>query len=71
MLRGKTTLFIDQDGKMVYAKTTRELREKIRGRISKMYITINDITYHIGYIVGDRWLSAYMPIMIPQSDDLD
>lgn len=68
MLNGKLTLFIDQHGQIVYARTTRELREKIAGRINKMYITINDITYHVGYVVGNRWLSAYMPIMIPQDE---
>ena len=46
MLNGKLTLFIDQHGNIVYARTTRELRKKLRGRVDKMYRTINDITYH-------------------------
>lgn len=66
MLRGKLTLFIDQYGTTYFAKTLKELREQIPGRCSKMYVdTKEGITLHVGYVIGDHWLTAYQRVEIP------
>lgn len=68
MLHGKYTLFIDQYGNCWEARTVLELRDKIGGgRVSKMYV--NDRSgncYHIGYVIGRHWCTAYVPVRILQ-----
>lgn len=68
MLHGKCTLFIDQYGNRWEARTVSELRDKIGGGlVSKMYV--NDRSgnrYHIGYVIGHYWCTAYMPVRILQ-----
>lgn len=60
MLRGKPTLLIDQYNQHVYARTLKELREQVRGRVSRMYVDDADgRPLHIGYVVGQRWFTAY------------
>ncbi len=63
-MRGKQTMYIDQYGNRFYAKTLKELREKLGGgKISKMYVDGKDgKTYHIGYVVGKHWLNAFTPL---------
>ena len=63
-MRGKTTLFIDQYGSKLWARTVRELRELAGGgRVSKMYVDKKvGGTMHVGYVVGARWFSAYHPV---------
>jgi hypothetical protein len=64
-MRGKLTLYIDQYGQRYYAYTLKELKQKhyIPGKISKMYVNGKDgKTYHIGYVIGQYWLTAYIPI---------
>ena len=50
------------------ARTVSELRDKIGGGlVSKMYV--NDRSgnrYHIGYVIGRYWCTAYMPVRILQ-----
>jgi len=61
-MRGKFTVYLDQCGRTHTARTVRELRSKIPGRMSKMYIDKADGTYrHVGYVIGRLWLSAYVP----------
>jgi len=60
------TLYIDQWGSKFYAATIKELREQIPGRCSKMYIDRKDgSTLHIGYVVGQHWLTMYRRVEIP------
>ena len=66
MLKGKLTIFIDQYGNVFKARTLKDLKENMgcRGKISKMYCDVPDkegktTTYHIGYVIGDHWLTAY------------
>ena len=63
-MRGKLTLFIDQYGDHVWARTVRELREKVgSGRVFKVYCDKKDgSTVHCGYAIGRRWFSAYHPV---------
>jgi hypothetical protein len=61
MKKQKTTrVFIDQYGSAHYTKTLTELRARIGGRLSKMYIDDkNGEALHIGYVIGALWLTEY------------
>jgi hypothetical protein len=58
-MKNKTRVFIDQYSRAHYAHTLKELRDRLGGRISKMYIDENGETMHIGYVIGNLWLSEY------------
>jgi hypothetical protein len=62
-MNGQTVCYIDQYGHHIYARTVRELRAKCGvGRVSKMYNDgLDGGVYHIGYVVGQRWFSAFIP----------
>jgi hypothetical protein len=66
-MNGHLCLYIDQYGQRWYARTVRELRQKVGGgRVSRMYIDKKDgSTVHIGYVVGPHWCSAYAPVERP------
>lgn len=68
MLHGKYTLFIDQYGNRWEACTVSELRDKIGGgRVSKMYCDDKSgKCYHVGYVIGRHWCTAYVPVRILQ-----
>lgn len=60
-MNGNLTLFVDQYGHTIKASTVRELQMKADGgRISKMYKGNKEVV-HIGYVVGNRWFTAYTP----------
>lgn len=59
-------LYIDQNGERVWARTVRELQQYVHGRVSKMYVDGKDgRTYHVGYVVGQRWFSEFTPTRKP------
>lgn len=66
-MNGKAILYIDQYGSKFWSTTLTELREKIGGgRVSKMYRDKKDgSTVHVGYVIGQHWLSAYQPCEVP------
>lgn len=67
MLHGKYTLFIAQYGNRWEARTVSELRDKIGGRVSKMYVDDKSGNrYHVGYVIGRHLCTAYMPVRILQ-----
>lgn len=62
-MKGKRILYRDQFGYTWFAKSIRNLREQIPGRVSKMYVDgMNGKTYHVGYVVGKHWCTAYTPM---------
>lgn len=65
-MNGELTLYIDQWGSKYWAKTVKELRERVGmggSRVSKMYRDKKDgRTVHVGYVVGEHWLTAYRPV---------
>jgi hypothetical protein len=65
-MNGKLMLYLDQWGNRWWAKTVKELREQIGmggSRVSKMYVDKKDgRSVHIGYVVGQHWLTAYQPM---------
>ena len=62
-MNGKLTLYQDQYGQTFMARTLKELRSKLSGRVSKMYVDKKDGTVkHVGYVVGRHWLTAFQPI---------
>ena len=52
-------LFIDQYGNKHWAKNITELRGRLGGKCSKMYVDRNGKTYHVGYVLGSAWLTQY------------
>lgn len=62
-MRGKFMLYVDQYGDRVAACTVRELRDQVgTGKVSRMYRDKKDgKTCHVGYVVGHRWFTAYVP----------
>ena len=52
-------VYINQYGHVYYARTLKELRTKVSGRVSKMYIDSKGVTYHTGYVIGQEWLTRY------------
>ncbi len=60
-MKGEPRLYIDQYGNCFWARTLKQLRAKVPGRVSKLYVDKQDgSTRHIGYVIGDRWLTAYV-----------
>lgn len=62
-------MFVDQHGRVIFARTTKELREKTPGRFSMMYVDKcvdgKNVCLHVGYVVGARWFTEYMPVERP------
>lgn len=63
------TLWIDQWGGMVRARTVKELKAKAGpGRVFKIYVDgANDDAgkiFHVGYGVGRRWFTGYYAMRI-------
>jgi hypothetical protein len=62
-------LYIDQFGNKFWAQTVKELRQQIgngKSRVSKIYCDKADgRTVHIGYVIGQHWLSAYALVEKP------
>lgn len=66
-MQGKMMLYLDQWGNKFWARTVKELREQISGRINKMYVDKKDGSIvHVGYVIGEHWLTAYAPVEIKQ-----
>lgn len=66
-MQGKMMLYLDQWGNKFWARTVKELREQIPGRVSKMYVDKKDGSIaHVGYVIGEHWLTAYCPVEIKQ-----
>ena len=61
-MNGILTLYLDQYGNRWFARTVRELREQIGGRVSRMFCDKADgSTVHVGYVVGQHWCTAFRP----------
>jgi hypothetical protein len=60
-------LFIDQYGEPIWARTVKELREKVGGgRVGNVYVDKKDgRTVHCGYVVGRRWFHRFAPVELP------
>lgn len=71
MKNKKQFMAIDQYGRTYHNLThpRRDLREKLGGRVSKMFIDDKDgNVLHVGYVIGQFWLQVYevSPMMIKQ-----
>ena len=66
-MKGKPTMYLNQYGQRFWARTVKELREIVGGgRVRKMYCDKKDgSTFHVGYVIGQHWLSAYLPVENP------
>jgi len=70
-MKGRLMLYIDQHGNRWWARSVRELRQQIgngSSRVSKMYHdkyvkpgSVEQVTYHTGYVVGQHWCTAFVP----------
>jgi hypothetical protein len=57
-------IFINQYDRIYSARTLKELREQIPGRVSLMYIDDKaSKSYHIGYVIGREWLTEYKSVI--------
>lgn len=65
------TLYVDQYGSKIYARSVKELRTKAGpGKVSKIYRELNgDVTHHCGYSVGDRWFDAYALVTVREAPE--
>ena len=62
-MNGKFTLYVDQYGNQFCASTLKELKEQVKGKVSKMYVSDkSNNTFHVGYVIGDYWLNAFTPL---------
>ena len=62
-MNGVWTLYLDQYGHAIGARTVKELRQKAGGgRVSKMYRDTKQGTKQVGYVVGRHWFDAYRPL---------
>lgn len=53
------TLYIDQYGRQVMARTVKELTEKVGGgKTRRMFVGDGE---QIGYVVGQSWFTAWVP----------
>jgi hypothetical protein len=60
----KTVLYIDQYGSKYACQYVKDLKRVhyLEGKISRMYVDGKDgKSYHVGYVVGEHWLRAYIP----------
>lgn len=58
-------MYIDQYGNRYYARSLKELREQVSGRVSKMYVdTKSGDIHHVGYVIGQHWLTAYSRVSV-------
>jgi hypothetical protein len=55
----KIKVWIDHYGKTHYALNITELRKRLGGRCTKLYVDRYGKTYHIGYAIGKLWLYQY------------
>jgi hypothetical protein len=60
-------LFLDQFGEPIWARTVKELREKVGGgRVSTMFRDKKDgSVVRCGYVIGRRWFSRFAPVEVP------
>jgi hypothetical protein len=67
-MNGITMLYLDQWGNRFWAHSVRTLRERVGGgAVSKMYRDKADgSTVHVGYVVGQHWLTAYQPVEVAE-----
>ena len=66
-MNGTLMLYLDQYGNHFYARTVRELREKVGSsgsRIAKMYVEngADGEPRHVGYVIAGHWLKMFAPI---------
>ena len=60
----QVTLYVSQYGDRFYAYTLKQLREKLGGRCQRMFQDgPNGEIYHVGYVIGPLWLTAYAPLV--------
>lgn len=63
-LKPRTRVFIDQYLHVHRARSVKDLREQLGGRVSKMYrdLPSGDVV-HVGYVIGDYWCEEYAPVL--------
>ena len=66
LFKKRTLLLVDQYGCMYRADSVKSLVRAVSGgspRVSRMCRrTPNGGVEHVGYVVGDRWCRAYLPV---------
>ena len=67
LFRKRTLLLVDQHGCMYHANSVKSLVRAVSGygspRVRRLCRrTPNGGAEHVGYVVGDRWCRAYLPV---------
>ena len=65
-LSKQASVYIDQHGQKVYAKSLKELRAQVPGAVQKMFRDVKGVTHHCGYVIGNRWLDAYAQVFVKE-----
>jgi hypothetical protein len=67
-MKGKHTIYFDQYGNKFAATTVAGLRKQIGGGgagVDRMFRDgVDGVTYHVGYVIGGHWLTAYQPVRV-------
>ena len=69
-MNGTLMLYLDQYGNHFFARTVRELKEKVGrsgSRIAKMYVEngADGEPRHVGYVIAGHRLKMFAPIELP------
>lgn len=60
----RARMFIDQYGSRFHARSVKDLCEQVgRSRAARMYRDTAQGTMHVGYVIGQHWLTEYAPVM--------
>ena len=69
LFKKRTLLLVDQYGCMYRADSVKSLAREVSGygspRVSRMLRRTPNGVEHVGYVVGDRWCRAYLPVSVP------
>lgn len=67
-MKPRFSLHVDQFGNRYYARTLKELRKQIPGKVSRMFFEDKSgNVYHCGYVIGKRWLNSYTMYAVKES----
>ena len=69
LFKKRMLLLVDQYGCMYRADSVESLAREVSGgaspRVSRMLRRTPNGVEHVGYVVGDRWCRAYLPVSVP------
>lgn len=55
-------VWIDQFDQIVFCNSVKELQKIVGKKAKKIYENRGEITYHVGYAIGNRWFIRYTSV---------